>query len=219
VHKVQREKGQRPAVRTSLDTVGSSTASWPYRLATVAGSLVSSAEQGGSPEKQDPAQKKSWFHQFKASQMLPSCADDVLIGGGQGFFFQFRILLCVGSGLYIGTVFGSGFWLRPAANMTCLALASDSFQDAACTGTAAAIVLVLAECVMLVSSQQPLGQLPSTGRGTCSNTLFSSGTGPGPEGLALRPNNNTPQSQARRADWLSFGAESQKKLWGWPIPW
>jgi hypothetical protein len=64
---------------------------------------------------------------------------------------------------------------------------------------------------MLVSSQQPLSQLPSTGRGTCGNTLFSSGIGPGPEGLALRPNNNTPQSQARRADGLSFGAESKKK--------
>jgi hypothetical protein len=33
-----------------------------------------------------------------------------------------------------------------------------------------------------------------------------------PKGVALRPNNNMPQSQTRKADWLSFGAEIQKAL-------
>jgi hypothetical protein len=152
------------------------------------------------------------LHQQHTIAEAQRSAKQLVLCVPQGFFLNSAFCSLLALDVDIGTGFGSGFWLRPAANMTCLALASDSIQDAACTGTVA-IVLVLAECVMLVSSQQPLGQLPSIGRGTCSNTLFSSGIGPGPEGLALRPNNNTPQGQARRADWLSFGAESKKKLW------
>jgi hypothetical protein len=40
------------------------------------------------------------------------------------FSSAFRSVLALGVDL--DTRFGSGFWLRPAANMTCLALASDS---------------------------------------------------------------------------------------------
>jgi hypothetical protein len=44
----------------------------------------------------------------------------------QGFFFSSACCSVLALGVDLGTGFGSGFGLRPAANMTCLALASNS---------------------------------------------------------------------------------------------
>jgi hypothetical protein len=64
----------------------------------------------------------SWLQHHHGMMPLELLATDA----HQGFFFNSAFCSVLALGVDLGTRFGSGFWLRPAANMTCLALASDS---------------------------------------------------------------------------------------------
>jgi hypothetical protein len=63
---------------------------------------------------------------LSSGRLVPHVNEHVTGHVDQGFFFSCAFCSVLALGVDLGTRFGSGFWLRPAANMTCLALASDN---------------------------------------------------------------------------------------------